>query len=420
MLTTVGAQLPAFVGRQPIFDRGLRTFAYELLFRLAAHNHAVAAGADGTAYTAQVVLNTFVEIGLDNVVGGTVAFINATRSFLCDGLALQLPRDRVVIEVLEDITPDEPVLAAVARLRESGYTIALDDFVYHPALAPLVDLADIVKIDLSRQGWGELERHLARLRRPGITFLAEKIETRDQFDRCRDLGFDYFQGFFLARPTVVQGRKQTSSEFAALRLLSLLEDPSASVSAVEAAISLDPTLSYRLLQVINSAAFSVRHRVDSLRQALILLGLQRVQGWVTLMVLAGLSRKPPVLLETALTRARMCEKLGARLEPNRGPSYFTVGLFSTLEAMLDCPLPQLIGQLPLSPDVSAALLHGTGDMGRVLSVVLAYERCEWEHVRLDPLSGEEIRNVYLDTIQWVRQAVDRQRTDLLRRTAASR
>jgi EAL and modified HD-GYP domain-containing signal transduction protein len=406
MSTVALTQLPAFVGRQPIFDRGLRTVGYELLFRMAAHDHAVSGGADGATYTAQVVLNTFVELGLENVVGDRLAFVNATRGFLCDALALQLPPSRVVIEVLEDVTPEEDVLAAVTRLREAGYRIALDDFVYRPGLAALVALAHVIKIDLSRLSPEGLADHVRLLRRPGIQLLAERVETRDQFEHCRNVGFDYFQGFFLARPTVLQGQRRTSNEITALRLLALLEDPQATLDGVEAAISLDPTLSYRLLRVINSAAFALHHRVDSLRQALVLLGLRRVQGWVSLMVLAGLSRKPPALLETALTRARMCEQLGGRLEPARGPSYFTVGLFSVLDAMLDTPLAELVDQLPLSPEVVAALLHGTGPMGHVLGAVLAYERCEWDRLALPDWSSDDLRRTYLATLSWVHAAIE--------------
>jgi EAL and modified HD-GYP domain-containing signal transduction protein len=408
MPVLVANQPPALVGRQPIFDRSQRVYGYELLFRLASEEARTADRPDGTASTAQVVLNTFLEIGLDSVVGDRPAFVNATRSFICDGLAAQLPPDRVVIEVLEDIAPDDEVVAELAKLRSAGYTLALDDFIYDPSLEPLIELAHIIKIDLSQLTVGELERYQKLLGRPGLRLLAERVETHAEFEHCKSLGFELFQGFFLAKPSIVQGNRRTSNQVTALRLLALLDDPDASLDEVELALSTDPTLSYRLLRVINSAAFSLRNRVDSLRQALIMLGLRRVQGWVTLMVLAGLSKKPPALLETALTRARMCEQLGARLQPNRAPSFFTVGLFSALEAMLDTPLEQLVGDLPLSSEVVAALLSGEGLMGSVLSGVLAYERCEWDRVSVPGLDADALRQAYLDTLQWVRRALDQQ------------
>ena len=404
----VAPTLSALVGRQPIFDRGQRVHGYELLFRLNREDTRAVGMPDGTSSTAQVVLNAFLEIGLDSVVGDKLAFVNATKDFLCDGLAAQLPPDRAVIEVLEDVPPEEPVLSALKALRHAGYTLALDDFVYRPELEPLIELAHLVKIDISKVGQDEVERHVKLLSRPGLRLLAERVETHDEFERCKALGFDYFQGFFLARPSVVQGNRRTSNQLSALRLLALLDDPNASLDEVETALSMDPTLSYRLLRVINSAAFSLRNRVDSIRQALILLGLRRVQGWVTLMVLAGLSKKPPALLETALTRARMCEQVGSRLNPTRGPSFFTVGLFSTLEAMLDTPLAQLVGDLPLSADVVAALVRQEGVMGDVLASILAYERCEWEQVHVPGVDADGLRQAYLDTLQWVRSALEHQ------------
>ena len=184
-MLAVAANLPALVGRQPIFDGRQRTFGYELLFRMPSDEARPAGAPDGTSSTAQVVLNTFVEIGLDSVVGDKLAFVNATRAFICDGLAAQLPHDRVVIEVLEDVPPDEEVLSSLAKLRAAGYTLALDDFVYAPSLEPLVALAQIIKVDLSKLPAGELERYPKLLGRPGIRLLAERVETHAEFEHCR-------------------------------------------------------------------------------------------------------------------------------------------------------------------------------------------------------------------------------------------
>lgn len=323
-------QLPAFVGRQPIFDRKQAVYGYELLFRMdpAAQAQIV----DGTASTAQVVLNTFLELGLDTVVGPHRAFVNATRDFLVGGFATHLPPERIVIEVLEDIPPDADVQFALRELRHAGYMIALDDFVFREELRPLLPLADIVKIDISILTDAQLVEHVRLLEPYKLTLLAERVETREEFDRCVSLGFQYFQGFFLARPTVVKGQRRAGNQFSLLRLVALLEDPHVAIDQVEEAISLDPTLSYRLLKVINSAAFGLSREIESLRQALVLLGLKRIHNWVTLLVLAGLSKKPPELLATALTRAKMCELLASYLMPERAPSSFTVGLFSTLDA----------------------------------------------------------------------------------------
>lgn len=400
-------QLPAFVGRQPIFDRKQAVFGYELLFRMDPA--AQTARVDGTTSTAQVVLNTFLELGLDTVVGPHRAFVNATRDFLVGGFATHLPSDRIVIEVLEDVPPDADVQFALRELRRAGYMVALDDFVFREELRPLLSLADLVKLDISLLDERGLADHVKLLKQHNLTMLAERVETREEFDRCLQLGFEYFQGFFLARPTIVKGQRRAGNQFSMLRLLVLLEDPQVAIDQVEEAISLDPTLSYRLLKVINSAAFGLSREVESLRQALVLLGLKRIHNWVTLLVMAGMSKKPPELLATSLTRAKMCELLATQLVADRAPSFFTVGLFSTLDAMLDLPMPEIVASVPLSEDVRSALVDGSGMMGQLLRNVIHYERCEWDQIACHAVSPAQFRAAYLSAIEWSTGLVDASR-----------
>ena len=395
--------LPAFVGRQPIFDRHLKLVGYELLFR----EEGVQPGerrADGDTCTAQVVLNTFLDIGLDSVVGAHTAFINATRAFLVERLALHLPPHRVVIEVLEDVVPDDGVMAALEELRDRGYVIAPDDFVLDSMASPMVPLAHVVKVDISQVEPAQWPVYVERLSRPDLRLLAERVETHEQFARCAALGFEWFQGFFLARPSVVRGAaRRRPHQLATLRLLGLLERSDSSLDEVVDALSRDPSLSYRLLQVINSAAFGLRRRVDSLRQALVMLGLRRVHGWVTLMVLGGLSDRPPELLTSALLRGRMCELLGERVHPGRGPAYFTTGLLSLLDVMLGLPWDELEAHLPLSADVLAATRRREGELGQVLDAVVHYERCEWHLVQAPGLAPPDFRQAYLSAVEWTQQ-----------------
>lgn len=395
------ADLPAFVGRQPIFDRRMAVVGYELLFR-DDRARVPTATMDDSSWTARVLLNTFLDLGLDSVVGPHVAFINATRTFLLDRLALHLPPERVVVEVLEDVVGDQDVLTAIRELRECGYVVALDDFLLGSAAMPMVPLADVIKVDISQVPAHLLGDYPRQLARPGLRLLAERVETHEQFRDCAALGFEWFQGFFLARPSLVGvgRRRRTSHELSALRLLALLDRADANIDEVVEALSRDPTLSYRLLLVINSAAFGLRRRVDSLRQALVMLGLRRVHGWVTMMVLSGLSDRPPELLATALLRARMCELLGEQLLPDRGPACFTSGLLSLLDVMLETTWDELTPHLPLAPEVLAATVSCEGDMGAVLAAVIRYERCEWSLVHVPGLAPADFRRAYLAAIEW--------------------
>ena len=300
-----------FIGRQPIYDRDLSVYAYELLFRAAPDN--TARFSDGDQATSNVIVNTFMEIGLDNIVGQRLAFINLTRSFLVEQDNICLPRERVVLELLEHIEPDAEVIEGIKRLAAQGYAIALDDFVYHDALQPLVQLADIVKVDVMAQQRDEIRSQVHKLRQHPLKLLAEKVETRDEFDFCRDLGFDYFQGYFFAQPQVLRGQRLPNNRLAILHLLSRLQDPNITPSELEELIVQDVTFSYRILRYVNSAAFSLARKIESVHQAVVILGQQTIKTWTTLLAMSQVDNKPTELVITAMVRGKMAEALAKTL-----------------------------------------------------------------------------------------------------------
>ncbi len=387
-----------YLGRQPIFDRELEVYAYELLFRAGETN--AAGDLDGDQATSRVIANTFIELGLDEIVGRHRAFLNLTRGFLVNDWPLNFPRDRVVLEILEDIEPDDEVLAAVRRLKQEGFLIALDDFIFHERLRPLVELADLIKIDLMALEEGQLEEHVRVLRGYPARLLAEKIETREEFEHCKALGFDYFQGYFLSRPKVIQGREIPPNGLATVRLLARLQDPEVGAAELETLIGQDVGLSYKLLRYINSAFFALPKTVESIRQAVVYLGNQAIKTWATLLVFCGIEDKPHELMTTAMLRARMCQLLAERSGQPHSDTYFTVGLFSALEALLEAPLESVLEALPFSEDVRRALLAREGPYGAALNCVLAYERADWDQVRCDPLPTADITETYLEAARW--------------------
>ncbi|MFN2337829.1 MAG: EAL and HDOD domain-containing protein, partial [Gammaproteobacteria bacterium] len=338
-----------FIGRQPIFDRELKLYAYELLFRSGMANHA--GQFDGDQATSQVIVNVFMELGLDQIVGPHWAFINMTRAFIIASAPLPFPRDRVVLELLEDIRPDPEVIEGLRGFTDQGYQVALDDFIYHESLRPLVELAHIVKIDLMAVPREDLARHVEQLRQHQVKLLAEKIETEEEFEYCKGLGFDYFQGYFLSRPSVVQGSQLPPNRLAVLQLLAKVQDPNSDARDLELLISQDVALSYKLLRYINSAFFAFPKEIDSIRQAVVYLGMRAIKTWVSLLAVAGLGDKPVELVPQAMQRARMCELLARTARRPNPESYFTVGLFSLLEALMEAPLAQILEALPFSEEI---------------------------------------------------------------------
>ena len=391
-----------FIGRQPIFDRNLEVFAYELLFRSGIENRA--GEFDGDQATSQVIVNAFIEIGLDHIVGTQLAFINLTRSFVTSSAPLPFPKERVVLEVLENIHPDAEVIAGVRSLVAQGYNVALDDFVFNENLRPLIEVANIVKIDLMSVSRDELKEHVDILRQYPAKLLAEKIETQDDFEYCKALGFDYFQGYFLSRPNVVQSQQLPPNRIAVLQLLSKLQNPDTDAAEIEQLISQDIALSYKMLRYINSAFFALPRKIDSIRQAVVYLGARAIKGWVTLLVVAGLGNKPAELVTQAMQRAKMCELLAQTAKRPHTESYFTVGLFSLLEALMDTPLDKILESLPFSEDIRNALLRQEGPYGEALACVIAYEKGDFNRAWFDRLAPSQMTDAYLASARWADQS----------------
>ncbi len=393
-----------FVGRQPIYSRELKTVAYELLFRSDNQNRANFE--DGDRATAELILNTFAEIGLERVVGKLPAFVNLPENFIVNGHSFSLPRERVVLEVLEDVRPTKEVLAALRDLREAGYTIAIDDFVYSRELMPLVELADIVKVDLPAVPRAELARHVEILRQSNVRILAEKVETAEEFEFCKQLDFDYYQGYFFCRPTTVTGKKLPVNRVSMLRLISRLQNPKAGLKEIGDIIRTEPTLSFKLLRFANSAECGLTGKIESVQHAVALTGMRRIRTMASLSILAeAAGEKQEQFIETILIRARMAELLAEQLRQARTDSYFLVGLFSAIDNLLEVPMNEALELVPVSKEVKEALILRTGTLGIVLNCVLAYEKGDWEQVSCHTLDPETIRSAYLEAIDWAANSI---------------
>ena len=395
-----------FVGRQPIYNRKLDVYAYELLFRDAAD----AAGAnvrDGDQATSQVILNTFLDIGAEQVVGSRLAFLNLTRGFIVGEYPLPFSPEQVVLEVLEGIEPDEDVLAGLTALAEQGFTIALDDYFHKDELQPLVELADIIKVDCLGLSADEVARQVDVLARHGVKLLAEKVESIEEFEHFERLGFDYFQGYFLCKPRVVRGRRVPANRLGVLQLLSKLHDPAVQFEDLEDLISQDVALSYKLFRHVNSALYAMPRKIESVRETLVILGMDKVRSIVSLVLLSGLDDKPHDLFLTSLLRAKMCELLARAAGRPNPDAYFTTGLFSSLDAVMDAPLGSLLEKLPLAPEIRDALLAGDGDLGQALACVQAYERGHWSGARYADLAPSVVKSAFLAAVDRTNQ-IDRE------------
>ncbi len=390
----------AIVARQPIFDREKQLYAYELLYRSPGHDTACVS--DGEQATAAVLISSFLDIGLDRVVGHSSAFVNATHEFLVSRAAFALPPKQVVLEILEDVIVDDALLEAVEEYVQAGYRIALDDFVFDDALRSLLELVHFVKLDVMALDMCSIREHVELLSGYDVALLAEKVETALQYEALLELGFDYFQGYFFAKPSVLSAARPPTNEQAGLRLLARLTDPDAEIQEIAELVARDPALSYRLMRFVNSAFLSLSQPLSTIQKAVIHLGMTAVRRWVTMMVLAGVGGTPTELIRTVLVRARMAELLCNVIPRAASDIGFTVGLFSALDAFTGRPLEEILSELPLSGAIVAALIDGEGPEGEVLACVLAYEAGDWDRA-LGHGSGvglDQLADWYLEAVAW--------------------
>ena len=397
--------MDVFVARQPIFDRRRRTYAYELLFRSDADS--VDYDGSNADHASLHVLDASLSVlGLETLTGGKRAFINFTRDTLVNGYASILPKHSVVVEILETVEPDDEVLKVCRTLKDTGHLLALDDFVPGQSHEEFLELVDIVKVDFVQNTRDDRARVVDRLRPRGVKLLAEKVETPDDFAHALRAGYHYFQGNFFEKAVVLSARDVPASNLSLLNLLREINRPDADFRRIEEVIKREVALTYKLLSYMNRAAFAFRRKVQTLQQALMMLGESGVKKWVSMVALTAMGvDKPFELVVNSVVRAKFCESVALRIGiGERAHEAFLMGLLSLIDTLLERPLPELLGVLPLTEDVRQALLGEANELGDVYRLVLAYERGAWDQVpKLAAdlgLSEAVIPDLYVQAIAW--------------------
>jgi len=401
-----------FVARQAIFDRAGQLHGYELLFRSGDLPNQFD-GTDSASATTQVMANSLLSIGLENILCGKKAFFNFDRDLLLGGIHAILPPEKVVLEILESVEPDAELIAACRDLHQQGYTIALDDFVGQPQLEPLADIAQLIKVDLRKTTQAEQE-HLLRAYQPrGITMLAEKVETPQEFEWARRAGYDLFQGYFFARPQIVRGKQIPSTKINCLRLLRETQNADLDFPGLEQMISEDLSLSYKLLRYVNSALFARRSEISSIKHSLAVLGETGVRHWAALAALPEMAKdKPGELITHSLVRARFAERLAELAGGAESHLGFLMGLFSLLDALLDVSLDEALRRAGVGPLITEPLL-GTAQKdslyGNVYQLVCRYEAADWKGVAAVAsqlgLKASDVGQAYSESTLWAQQAL---------------
>ncbi|MGH9475318.1 MAG: EAL and HDOD domain-containing protein [Terriglobales bacterium] len=375
-----GCTSQELVARQPIFDDRQRIYGYELLFRYCqAENFYDGLGSDPSL---SVISNSVLFHDLSELVDNRKAFINLNQDGILDDSAMLLPKGLAVVEILESVEPNAAVLAALCRLKTAGYLLALDDVSSCDRVAPFVGLVQFAKVDLSLTTIAQ-QRELAHYARAcGIIPIAEKVETRKQFRESAAMDFKFFQGYFFAQPEIMTRRDMPVFKVNYLRFLEAIHRPDLDLQYLEKLIRSEESFVFKLLRYLNSPIFGFRHDIRSIQHAITLLGEKEVRRWASMVAITTLaSDKPDEIALTSLRRAFMCELL-AELAGMAGKkdSLFLVGLLSTIDAILDRPLGEILAQLPINDDIKSALLDGRNEMASVLQLTEAYDRANWREV----------------------------------------
>ena len=396
----------AFIGRQAILDQKKNVYAYEILFRSGLKN-AFDPNLDGNVATQSVMVNAMLDFGMNKLVSDKRAFINFTEQNLLTRAPKLLPSETVVVEILENVQPTPEILEAVKELKEAGYKIALDDFVLLPGYEPLIDMADIIKVDFRITNSPEERKKMREILPKHVRLLAEKIETEEEFQQALAYGYVLFQGYFFCKPTILQQKRLTSNALSKMRLLREINRQNVDFSSITGVISSDTNLVHKLLTYINSAGVGLANHVSNLKQATVLLGASGVRRWVTLVSLQTFSEdKPPELFTLSLMRAKFCELIAAKLKrPGlTADTGFLLGMFSLLDVLLTLPMEDVLKEVNLSDELTDALLGKDNDLRRLLDLVIAYEKGDWDTViaycERENLSPEFLQPTYDNVLEW--------------------
>jgi c-di-GMP-related signal transduction protein len=400
-----------FVARQPIFNAQMGVYGYEMLFRSSRENRFDTV--DQEQASLSVIANSFFVFGIGTLAGDARAFINFTRETLLNDYAFALPRESLVVEIMENVEPDDEVLAACARLKQSGYVIALDDYDQrpdHPNRDKLLKYVDIVKIDFMSCDAFQRSEYARVMKLRNIALLAEKVESSEDRDQALSLGYSYLQGYFFARPEILVRQQAPALRAHRMEIIRELHRDEPNMRKVEDLFRHDPDLSYKLLRHLNSAAFAFRSRIQTIWRALTILGERGMRAWTSVVVLAGLGGDHlSEVIVISVTRARFCELIGQELRLNdQTDDLFLLGLFSMIDVLTGSTMEDALSSLPLSEEAQQALMGKRNRYRQILELAQMYERGQWNSagqlIGSLRLPGARMQPMYLDAVKWGNQS----------------
>ncbi|WBW99127.1 EAL and HDOD domain-containing protein [Oceanirhabdus sp. W0125-5] len=399
--------MDVYVARQPIFDKKQKVVSYEMLFRSNKVN--CYNGIDGNEATCDVISNTFVSIGIEKLTGGKKAFINFTEELLLNEIPTMLPKEYLVIEILETVEPSKEMLNVCRKLKGLGYTIALDDFVFKPKFQSLLEIVDIIKVDFIQTKGLARKRIVEMLSKYNIKFLAEKVETIADFNEAYNYGYSYFQGYFFSKPEIISEHDIPINNYTNIKVLQMIHNNDFSLKVMEDIIKRDISISYKLLRLINSSYYGFKSEIHSIKQAIIILGLDEIKKWISLiMIKKTCSVKYSELLTRTIVRARLGELIAPFTNLNDLlQDVFLMELLSDLNVILNKPMGEILEDLAINQEIKKALNGENNDLGILHELLMSYQEGNWPKFEIFSqaldISGIDISELYIEALTWTNE-----------------
>jgi len=397
-----------YAARQPIFDRNMGLYGYELLYRSSSNNFYE--GVDQSAATASLVHNTFLVMGFDRMIDGTRGFINFNQDLLEKEVPRILPKDKVVVEILEDVEANEAVIEACRKLKKDGYKIALDDFIFNRTdfdYAPLIELADIIKIEFLNTDRNEQCKLLNKYKNK-ILFLAEKVETREEYREAGKMGYELFQGYFFSKPVMIKSKEIGTLNIHLVRIMEELQKKEPDFNFITDTVQKDLGLSYKLLTMANSIYYGSKFKISNLKMAVVRLGILELRHWVSIMLLRDFENdENREMIKTCLLRGKLLSLVSYELKQgDRETDYFLTGILSSIDVILNNDMESILNSMALSEEVKIALLEKKGLLWECLNCIQLYERFEVE-AALEGMAKQDISmhrfmDLYMEALEWLR------------------
>ncbi len=403
--------MDVYIARQPIFNRKMKVYGYELLYRKSLNNYFE--GGDDDQATTALINNSFLVFGFQELTGQTKGFINFSQNLILNELAYLLPKEQVVIEILERVEPNEKIIEACKKLKEKGYILALDDFVleqYTKEYLPLIEIADIIKVEFPAIKGDGIQKIIDKFGQK-ITFLAEKVETREDHQRAMDMGFKLFQGYYFSKPLIENLKEIDALNVNLVRIVNVLNIEPIDYDKIAEIIQQDVGLSYKFLKMSNSVYYGTKYRIKNIKQGLMFMGTDEIRRWVYLMMLRGVqSPENAELVKTSVIRGKMLSLLAKELHTAKESDYFIGGMFSSVDVLMNTNMEKALVGLPLSQEARDALLGKPNQLRWYLDTVIALERAEWEKLSqagsYPQVSANRYMTLYLEAIRWQRSLMD--------------